>query len=102
MNDTEAKAIANGSSHNRRYMTPGTACGCFYCLQVFPADEVVEWIDDGRTPLCPRCGIESVVPGVTDGATLQALHSRGFGRSHQLSAAERDAMSARPRRASGR
>ena len=28
-------------------------CSCFCCLQTFPAVEVIDWIDDGDTPLCP-------------------------------------------------
>jgi hypothetical protein len=56
-------------------------CGCFCCLQTFPAAEVVDWIDDGETPLCPYCGIDAVLPGETDLATLWALRNRRFGRS---------------------
>jgi NAD-dependent SIR2 family protein deacetylase len=41
-------------------------CGCFHCLQIFEAVDVVDWIDDGETPLCPRCGVDSVMLGVTD------------------------------------
>lgn len=38
-------------------------CGCFYCLQTFDASEIVEWIDGGSTALCPRCKLDSVLPG---------------------------------------
>jgi len=102
MNDVEAKAIADGSWRNRRRLTPGTACGCFNCQATFPAEDVQSWVDDGLTALCPRCGVDSVVPGVTDAAVLQDVHHHRLGQAHKLSAAERDAMSARPRRASGR
>jgi hypothetical protein len=36
-------------------------CGCFYCLSVFPPDEIAHWIDDGQTALCPHCTIDSVI-----------------------------------------
>ena len=42
-------------------------CGCFYCLQIFGPSQIVEWIDEpqemrgGRTALCPKCGIDSVI-----------------------------------------
>ena len=39
-------------------------CGCFYCLLVYPASEISEWIEDrgGDTAECPKCGIDSVIP----------------------------------------
>jgi len=44
-------------------------CGCFYCLEIFEHTEITEWLNDrnvglgttGRTALCPRCGIDSVI-----------------------------------------
>jgi len=53
-------------------------CGCFYCLRTYPATEVVDWIDDGETPLCPHCGIDSVMLEVTDLGTLLSMRSRRF------------------------
>ncbi len=45
-------------------------CGCFYCLSIFPPNEIVEWITEpkdcprgpGETAICPKCGIDSVLP----------------------------------------
>jgi hypothetical protein len=54
-------------------------CGCFCCLQTFAAAEVIDWIDDGDTPICPYCGIAAVLPGVTDLVELFRLHERRFG-----------------------
>jgi len=54
-------------------------CGCFCCLQTFAAAEVIDWIDDGDTPLCPFCGIAAVLPGVTDLVQLFRLRERRFG-----------------------
>jgi hypothetical protein len=46
--------------------------GCFYCQALFDPKEIMDWIDgrqvetgdtaDGVTALCPRCGIDSVLP----------------------------------------
>lgn len=36
-------------------------CGCFYCGAIFPPSEIMDWIDRGRTALCARCGIDSVI-----------------------------------------
>ncbi len=57
-------------------------CGCFCCLQTFEAVEVVDWIDDGDTPLCPNCGVAAVLPGVTDLVELWKLRGQRFGRFH--------------------
>lgn len=39
-------------------------CGCFYCLKIFKPKEIKNWIRDknGKTALCPYCGIDSVLP----------------------------------------
>jgi NAD-dependent SIR2 family protein deacetylase len=55
-------------------------CGCFHCLNVFEATEVVDWIDDGETPLCPRCGVDAVMLGVTDIMELLAMQRIRFPR----------------------
>jgi hypothetical protein len=36
-------------------------CGCFYCISTFPHTEIIEWIDDGKTALCPSCEIDAVI-----------------------------------------
>ncbi|MGE0225354.1 MAG: hypothetical protein AB7F35_09440 [Acetobacteraceae bacterium] len=59
-------------------------CGCCACLHVFPAMEVIDWIDDGETPLCPTCGMDTVLPGITDPGELWELHRRRFGSAPPL------------------
>lgn len=36
--------------------------GCFYCLMIFRAKSIREWIDDNQTALCPVCQVDSVMP----------------------------------------
>ena len=40
-------------------------CGCFYCMETFSPNEILEWTDEddprGETALCPKCGIDSVL-----------------------------------------
>ncbi len=65
-------------------------CGCFYCLAIFAPGEIEVWINDknvlegreGRTALCPKCGIDSVI-GPTSGFDitpefLTAMRKRWF------------------------
>jgi hypothetical protein len=48
-------------------------CGCFYCMSIFPPSEIQEWVEEsqdcprgpGKTALCPKCGIDSVLPDNT-------------------------------------
>lgn len=55
-------------------------CGCFHCLRIFPASDIVRWIrhkkpaekgddgkinkwifDENRTAFCPYCGVDSII-----------------------------------------
>lgn len=53
------------SGWNRSTLKKSDVCGCFYCLEVFPAIEIQDWTDDGDTALCPKCGIDSVIGSVS-------------------------------------
>lgn len=57
------------SSQHRAALSMAERCGCFYCCAEFPPVEITDWVDpasddmqDGTTALCPRCGIDSVIP----------------------------------------
>jgi hypothetical protein len=58
---------AHGHSANHREdITRSEQCGCFYCLAIFAPSQITEWADTdsegiGRTALCPKCGIDSVI-----------------------------------------
>jgi NAD-dependent SIR2 family protein deacetylase len=54
-------------------------CGCYNCLQVFPGMEIIDWIDDGDTPVCPHCGMATVLVGETNLTRLWELRHRRFG-----------------------
>ena len=56
-------------------------CGCYYCLEVCNFKEVTEFVDDGQTALCPNCGIDSLVSGITSREALEVLSNRYFGDS---------------------
>ena len=73
---------------HRRAVLAADLCGCFYCLFTFPPSSIVEWVDFdddgvGQTALCPRCGIDSVVPSKPSRPVtldlLQRLQSESFG-----------------------
>ena len=56
---------------NRTAIKNSTECGCVYCMETFDPLQVIEWCSDydevkqqfcEDTALCPKCGIDSVVP----------------------------------------
>jgi hypothetical protein len=49
------------SSRHRAQIESSDICACFYCLSMFPPGQIVEWVDDEDTAICPRCGIDSVI-----------------------------------------
>lgn len=67
---------------HRAEIEASQVCGCFYCLSMFPPAEIVEWIDDGQTALCPKCPVDSVL-GSASGFPitrefLELMHERWF------------------------
>ena len=59
--------------------------GCFYCCESFrPKDKPIkEWVWSGQDPLCPICGIDSIIPGnsgfpVMDKDFLAQMHNHWF------------------------
>lgn len=55
MPDAVRSAHGHCSDHRSEVMS-SEACGCFYCEKTFTPAEIVDWVDDGKTALCPRCG----------------------------------------------
>lgn len=49
------------SFKNKTEIEKSEECGCFYCQAVFSSSEVVDYIDEGLTALCPRCGMDTVI-----------------------------------------
>lgn len=56
----ELKAAHKHCSHNRAAVTGSALCGCFYCLEIFPAAQVQEYVSS-EDAVCPKCGIDSVI-----------------------------------------
>lgn len=52
---------------NKSEIKKSEKCGCFYCMQVYSATEITDWIDDtgGDTARCPNCDIDAVIPSST-------------------------------------
>jgi len=53
------------SFYNRNSIQSSRMAGCFYCLNTFPAYEVVDWLDEQyeqqASAICPRCKAGAVL-----------------------------------------
>lgn len=47
--------------NHRGEILRSVVCGCFHCLRSFSSIQIIEWVDEGETSLCPKCGIDSVL-----------------------------------------
>lgn len=77
------KAAHKHSSNHMCALLASDECGCFRCLSVFHASNVIAWIDGGNTALCPYCVVDAVIGSasgypVSDGEFLRAMRARWF------------------------
>lgn len=43
-------------------MLQDAKCGCFYYLNIFSPQEIVDWVEDMEgTTICPYCSIDSII-----------------------------------------
>ena len=78
-------AHAFSSQHRKQIQHAGKA-GCFYCLAFFDPAGITEWIEEETTALCPKCGIDAVLP-VDEQVTpefLKAMQQKWFAIVKQL------------------
>lgn len=67
---------------NKSELEKSKKCGCFYCLRIFSPKKVDQFIDSGKTALCPFCGIDAVIGDASGYSVtqsfLQTMHDRWF------------------------
>lgn len=59
---TQMERLHAYSAHNRELVAVSNQCYCFYCKQSMYRGEIERHIDDGQTALCPKCGIDAIIP----------------------------------------
>jgi hypothetical protein len=79
----DQESLHRFSTRNRDQLAKSQQAGCFYCCAIFAPSEVEDWVDgpmvetgdtqDGVTALCPRCGIDSVLPEIPGVPVTPAL-----------------------------
>lgn len=65
-------------SQNNRETVKGKRCSCYFCLSYFDGDSVTDYTDDGKTAICPKCDVYSVLPESVEMAELIKLNERFF------------------------
>ena len=78
MKEIEVIERAGRRSSGNRKKVKGAMCGCYYCCAVFNGDDVTQFVHQGETAQCPRCGVDSVLAGVTEKRLLNELKNRWF------------------------
>ena len=66
------------SLHSKDALLAAKEVSCFSCVNHVNPSDIVEWVDDGTTGICPDCHIDSLVPGVFDIPTLTAAKEMWF------------------------
>ena len=80
--EAQFKRLHAYSSHNKDLIAVSMKCYCFYCKEVVDAYEITDYADNGQTAICPRCGIDSIIPdsieeGV-DNSTISDMNEYWF------------------------
>lgn len=70
------------SSHNKDLIIESNKCYCYYCLSTFNKEDIIEYIDNDKTALCPHCKVDTVLPDSIDDeitkTTLKDMHDYWF------------------------
>lgn len=53
--------LSKYSIKNKKEILNSTVCGCYYCESMFSPKEIVNWIDNQETAVCPKCNVDSVI-----------------------------------------
>jgi hypothetical protein len=61
MINIKIEELSKYSSKNKEHINSSKNCACYFCLAQFEPKEIKEWIDEGKTALCPNCKIDSVL-----------------------------------------
>ena len=60
--EAQLKKLHTYSSHNRNLVAVANKCYCFYCKTISDSLEIKDYADNGQTAICPKCGIDSIIP----------------------------------------
>lgn len=93
MQPSQLQALHKLSSYHREDVLRVAEVTCFYCMKHYKPKLIKEWCDKGQTAICPKCGIDAVLPTNLGTEALKEMHERWFsvvnGRTIQMSKGKR-------------
>ena len=57
----EIKDASQYSINNMSVLKNSSLAGCYCCLNIFHPSEIKEKADNGKTAICPKCSVDSVL-----------------------------------------
>ena len=78
MQPSKLVALHKLSSHHKDEVLRVAEVTCFYCQQHYSPKLIKEWCDDGETALCPKCGIDAVLPTSLGLEATHDMHHHWF------------------------
>ena len=63
---------------HREQLFENEHCSCFNCFAIYGPEEIKEWTDNSQTAICPKCGIDSVLPSKIELNILHLMYKRWF------------------------
>lgn len=58
---------------NKDAISKSVMCGCCFCCEIYNSQQVCEYVDNNTCALCPKCGIDSVLPDINCQVTIPLL-----------------------------
>lgn len=55
------KSAHKHSYCNKDELSKSVTVGCFFCKSIFKSNQIIKYIDDSLTGLCPECEIDSLI-----------------------------------------
>lgn len=80
---SESEIIKNApqlSSNNRAEVEKNKECGCYFCMRIINTKRIKEYTNDGSA-ICPVCGVDSLLPGITLAHILSKAADQWFANS---------------------
>ena len=66
------------SSYHREALEAAGEARCFYCFASILFSDIRHWVDAGQTAICPKCGIDALLPGTHSNAFLTVMYHYWF------------------------
>ena len=82
MKKLKVQEASTYSIYNMKELKKSKKAGCYHCTSIFDSSDITETVDHGETAMCPKCGIDSVLPEsspfILDLETLAILNRYWF------------------------